>query len=79
MMKKDFDYYMNLPYQEVIEPSSEDGYVAYIPDLKGCITQGETRNEVLNMLEDAKACWIEVALEDGIKIPEKVVSKCKSF
>lgn len=70
MSKKDFDYYMKLPYQEVIEPSSEGGYVGYISELKGCITQGETKAEVLDMLEDAKACWIETALEDGVKIPE---------
>lgn len=70
MNKKDFDYYMELPYQKMIVSSSEGGYVGYIPELKGCITQGETKEEVLAMLEDAKACWIEAALEDGIEIPK---------
>ena len=31
-------YYMNLKYEIVIQPS-DDGYVVYIPDLPGCITQ----------------------------------------
>lgn len=40
--KKTLDYYMALPYQEVIVAAKEGGYVGYIPELKGCITQSET-------------------------------------
>lgn len=67
---KDFEYYMKLPYQIVIKPSSEGGYVAYIPDLPGCITQGETLAEIAEMIEDAKAGWLDLALQDGKEIPE---------
>ena len=45
-MKKDLAYYMSLPYQEVIIAAKEGGYVGYIPDLKGCITQAETKTEI---------------------------------
>ncbi len=38
--------------------------------MKGCITQAETKEEILEQLEDAKKCWIEAALEDGLAIPE---------
>ena len=69
-MKKDLAYYMSLPYQEVIKAAKEGGYVGYIPDLKGCITQAETKAEIVEMLEDAKRCWIEAAMEDGTDIPE---------
>jgi len=41
-----------------------------IYDEKICITQAETKIELLGMLEDAKKCWIETALEDGMDIPE---------
>ena len=68
--KKTLDYYMALPYQEVIVAAKEGGYVGYIPGLKGCITQSETKAGILDMLEDAKASWLEAALEDGIDIPE---------
>ena len=67
---KTIDYYMALPYQEVIVAAKEGGYVGYIPELKGCITQSETKAGILDMLEDAKACWLETALEEGINIPE---------
>ena len=67
---KTIDYYMTLPYQEVIVAAKDGGYVGYIPELKGCITQSDTKAGILDMLEDAKACWLEAALEEGIDIPE---------
>ena len=69
-MKKDLAYYMSLPYQEVIEADPDGGFVGHITDLPGCITQAETRQELLDMLADAKAAWLEAALEEHITIPE---------
>ena len=69
-LEKKLKYYMSLPYQIVITPSPEGGYSAKIPDLPGCITQGETRLEVLEMIEDAKLCWLEAALDLGEPIDE---------
>jgi predicted RNase H-like HicB family nuclease len=31
----------------VLEPQEEDGYTVYVPSLPGCISQGETYEEVL--------------------------------
>ncbi|MDD6128697.1 MAG: toxin-antitoxin system HicB family antitoxin, partial [Veillonellaceae bacterium] len=31
---------------------------------------GETKAEILEMLEDAKKAWISTALDDGMEIPE---------
>ncbi len=69
-MKKDVNYYMSLPYREVIETDPAGGYVGYIPDLKGCITQADTKAEIIELLDDAKKVWFEAALEDGLVIPE---------
>lgn len=68
--EKDLSYYAALPYGIMILPSPEGGYVATIPDLPGCVTQGETRLEVLEMIEDAKLCWLEAALDLGQSIDE---------
>lgn len=70
MIKKDLNYYLALPYRITITPAEEGGYVVSIPDLPGCISQGETLEESIKTIEDAKTCWLEVALEDGISIPE---------
>lgn len=68
--EKNLDYYAALPYDIVVTSSPEGGYVATIPDLPGCITQGDTRLEVLEMIEDAKLCWLEAALDMGQSIDE---------
>ena len=75
-MEKDLAYYMRLPYKEITMTASDGGFVGYIPELKGCITQGETEEEIVEMLADAKKCWLEAALEDGIDIPEPVKNEC---
>ena len=81
-MEKDLKYYLSLPYEERIFPSPEGGFVGTVPDLPGCITQAETKIELLEMLEDAKKCWLESALETGDNIAEpnyneKYSGKCQ--
>lgn len=67
---KTFEYYMSLPYTIIVRPSSEGGYVAKIAELPGCLTQGDTLDDAIKMIEDAKAGWIDIALQDGREIPE---------
>ncbi len=75
-MKKDLAYYMSLPYRvEIIKDTDEDGYAAFIPELKGCITTGITEEDALKSLKDAKAVWLSSALEDGDPIPEPDIMK----
>lgn len=74
MTSKTIDYYMGLPYRVVLHPSPEGGYAVSIPDLSGCLSQGQTAEEALSNIEDAKKCWLESALEDGIEIPEPEAS-----
>ena len=44
----------------VILPAAEGGYWAEVPAMSGCITEGETIEEVIVNLKDAIAGWIEV-------------------
>lgn len=56
-MKKDFNYYMSLNYPVEISVIPEDeggGYLASIPLLPGCMTDGETVEEAYTNLQDAK-------------------------
>ena len=68
-MKK-IDYYMALPYKLEIVPDAEGGYVARYPELPGCITVGDTLEDTVNHVLDAKREWLLAALEDGIRINE---------
>ena len=68
---KTIDYYMNLPYKmEIVPDIEEGGFVAMFPDLPGCITVGDTIDEVITNIIDAKKAWIEAELEEGRIIPE---------
>lgn len=61
-----------LEYPIVIEPlSTEDGggFVASVPDLPGCMSDGETPEEALANVQDAVAAWIEEARSLGRSVP----------
>ena len=62
--------YMKLPYPIEITPDKDEGgYVASHPDLKGCITCGQTIESATEALTDAKRAWLKAALESGYEIP----------
>jgi predicted RNase H-like HicB family nuclease len=48
-----------------LEPAEEGGYIAIVPALPGCVTQGETREEALAMAEDAIRGYIESLKKHG--------------
>lgn len=60
---------MNLQYAVTFYPDPEGGYVAQIKDLPGCLTQGETLEETMNNINEARELWIETAYEAGDQIP----------
>ncbi len=67
--KPSLEYYLNLEYPITIYPTSEGGYVAQIKDLPRCLTQGETLEETMANINEARELWIETAYEVGDDIP----------
>ena len=60
----------DLSYEVVLYWSAEDAaYIAEVPELPGCLSDGETRAEALENAEDAMRAWIETARELGREIP----------
>lgn len=45
----------------IIHPAGEGGYWAEVPALPGCITEGDTMEEVMANLQDAIQGWLDVA------------------
>jgi antitoxin HicB len=57
--------------QVILYPDHEDGgWVAEVPSLPGCISQGDTREEALENVRDAIATWIEGASQTGMNVPD---------
>ena len=69
-MEKTLEDYLRLPYTRELIPEPEGGWFVRIKELPGCMSQGETPVEAMNMIEDAMAGWIESALAHGTPIPE---------
>jgi antitoxin HicB len=64
---------MKLEYAVRIERLAENdggGYLATVPDLPGCMSDGETPEEALKNVQDAIVSWIEAAKEWKLDIPE---------
>ena len=61
-----------MKYTVIIEKGRESGYVAHVPALKGCVSQGETREEVLANVKEAIEVYIEALLEDELPVPTEV-------
>jgi predicted RNase H-like HicB family nuclease len=45
----------------IIHPAEEGGYWAEVPALPGCITEGDSMEEVMANLKDAIEGWLHVA------------------
>lgn len=72
-MNKDINYYLSLPYKMVIIPDSNyGGFTVSCPELPRCLTCVEDINDAIPMFNDAKRCWLEAALEEGIEIEEPI-------
>lgn len=68
---KTVEYYLNLPYRlEIVKDMDEGGFVASFPELRGCMTCGDTVEQAYNNAEDCKRQWIMAALEENYEIPE---------
>ena len=70
MKNQSLEYFLNLKYPISIYPEYAGGYTAMIPDLPGCMTQGEALEEVVMNIEEARQLWIEsVYLSNKREIP----------
>ena len=56
-------------FEVVLEPQPEGGFVVSVPDLPGCWTQGETRDEAIANAREAIAAYLETLEELGRPIP----------
>lgn len=56
-------------YEVVLKPEEGGGYSVFVPELPSVATQGETREEALEMAKEAIEGYLEVMHEDGLPIP----------
>lgn len=60
----------------VVLEAGEDGFiVAECPALRGCVSQGKTREEALANIREAIQGMIEVRRKHGLPIPEETIAE----
>jgi antitoxin HicB len=70
---KSLEDYLKLNYPITLYPEPEGGYTVMVKDLPGCISQGDTLEEAMENIQDAKSAWLETAFEyqDEIPLPSR--------
>ncbi|MBZ5632504.1 MAG: type II toxin-antitoxin system HicB family antitoxin [Acidobacteriia bacterium] len=58
-------------YTVVLQRESDGGYVASVPVLPGCVSQGDTREEALQNIREAIELYVEDCNAAGDVVPEQ--------
>ncbi len=64
-----------MTFNAIIE-KDQDGYFAYVPALQGCISQGDTYEEVVENIKEAMELYLESLKSEQIK---KLISQSISI
>ena len=59
-----------MQYLYIIERATDGSYSAYVPDLPGCTSCGDTVAEVKAGIKDAVDLYVEELRADGLPVPE---------
>ena len=57
-------------YPAIFHDAGDGGYTVIFPDLPGCMTQGDTLPQALDMAEKALTQWIGYLVDKKMAIPE---------
>ena len=66
---------LSMKYRVLIEQDEDGVFVAQVPALPGCVTQGTTRPEALTNAREAIAAYLESLEEHGEPIPPPIVEE----
>lgn len=62
----------NIKFRVLIEQDEDGVYVAEVPSLPGCISQGHTRKEALANAQEATELYLESLEAHGDPIPPSI-------
>ena len=60
----------DMQYKVVLQREPDGGYVASVPALPGCVSQGDTREEALGNIREAVEAYLEDCRESGEAAPD---------
>ena len=60
---------VEMRYTVILEKEPDGGYVAVVPSLPGCVSQGDTREEAMANIREAAELYIEDCIASGDPVP----------
>jgi len=64
-----------MKYRVLVEADEDGVFVAQVPSLPGCISQGETRSEALENIKEAIAAYLESLQKHDEPIPPAITEE----
>jgi len=61
-----------MKFRVIVEQDEDDVFVAQVPSLPGCISQGKTRSEALDNSKEAMEGYLESLREHNEPIPPSI-------
>jgi predicted RNase H-like HicB family nuclease len=61
-----------MKYRVLIEEDEDGVFVAEVPSLPGCISQGRTRNEAIENVKEAIGAYLESLEAHGEPVPPSI-------
>jgi len=61
-----------MPYARELVRNADCTWFGRIVEFPGCMTEGDTQADVIEMLDDAMSAWIAAKIEDNETIPEPI-------
>lgn len=55
-----------LEYNAIFTPEEEGGFSVYVPELRGCVSQGDTFEEAQNNIKEAIELYLESIGDDDL-------------
>jgi predicted RNase H-like HicB family nuclease len=64
-----------MKYRVLIEPDEDGVFVAEVPSLPGCISQGETREQAIENIREAIALYLESLAAHDEPVPPPITEE----
>ncbi len=71
-MKKQNNQY---EFEAIFTTQEEGGFTVEVPDLPGCVSEGETLEEAEKNIQEAIGLYLETLTDRGIPLPKREPSK----
>lgn len=62
-----------IKHRVIIEKGKDNTYIARVPDLPGCSTEGRTRKELMKNVKEAIRAYLEALKKKGDPVPVEIL------